>query len=223
MFRPLARHPILPRQIRGYAARILAVATAALAFGPGAGLASEVAGHESEPRLIVPKGSLVRAGQWIDLHWTAAESIVELEVLLSTDGGRTYSVCISPQMDPAERHFVWQVPADAGAEPRLRIRYNRGGREIEGPPTRVLKMMAGGEQPEPLGLPIEPAVPRPERSRVPDRNETRVLRSGSREDDDTTSLTTSATTLPPAISMRHPSRPAASVTNRTPLFIPLRA
>src|SRR5689334_11970857 len=112
MFRPLARHPILPRHIRGYAARILAVAMVALAFRPGAGLASEVAGHESEPRLIVPAGSVVRAGQWIDLHWTAAESIVELEVLLSTDGGRTYSVCISPQMDPAQRHFVWQVPAD---------------------------------------------------------------------------------------------------------------
>jgi hypothetical protein len=223
MFRPRARHPILLRHLPGFADRILAVAIVALALGPGAGLASEVAEHESEPRLIVPEGSVVRAGQWIDLHWTAAESIVELEVLLSTDGGRTYPVCISPRMDPEERHFVWQVPADAGAEPRLRIRYNRGGREIEGPPTRVLKRMAGGEQPEPLGLPIERAVPRPERSRAPDRDETRVLRSDSSEDDDTTSPTTSATTLPPAISMRQPSRSAASVTNRAPLFIPLRA
>jgi hypothetical protein len=223
MFRPRARHPILLRHLPGFADRILAVAIVALALGPGAGLASEVAEHESEPRLIVPEGSVVRAGQWIDLHWTAAESIVELEVLLSTDGGRTYPVCISPRMDPEERHFVWQVPADAGAEPRLRIRYNRGGREIEGPPTRVLKRMAGDEQPEPLGLPIERAVPRPERSRAPDRDETRVLRSDSSEDDDTTSPTTSATTLPPAISMRQPSRSAASVTNRAPLFIPLRA
>ena len=222
MFRPHARHPILLRHIPGFAARILAVAMVALALGPGVGLASEVAGHESEPRLIVPEGSVVRAGQWIDLHWTAAESIVELEVLLSTDGGRTYSVCISPEMDPARRHFLWQVPADAGAAPRLRIRYNRGGREIEGPPTRALKMMAGGEQPEPLGLPIERAVPRPERSRASDRNETRGLRSDSSEDDPA-SLTTSANTLPPAVPMRHPSRPAAPATNRTPLFIPLRA
>jgi hypothetical protein len=221
MFSPRAK--ILPRHIPGFAACLLAVAMVALALGPGAGLASEVAEHESEPRLIVPEGSVVRAGQWIDLHWTAAESIVELEVLLSTDGGRTYSVCISPQMDPSQRHFVWQVPADAGAKPRLRIRYNRGGREIEGPPTRALEVMPGGEQPEPLGLPIEGAVPRPERSRAPDRNETRGLTSDSSEDEDTISLTTFATPLPSSTLKLHRSRPAASVKNRTPLIIPLRA
>ena|SRR5215831_16173545 len=207
--------------ISGFAARMLALALVALALGPGAGLASEVARHETEPRLILPEGSVVSAGQWIDLRWTSAESITELEVLLSTDGGRTYSVCISPEMDPARRHFVWQVPADAGAEPRLRIRYNRGGREIEGPPTRALRM-TGGERPEPLGLPIDNAVPRPERSPTPDRSETRWLRSDSSDDQDPTSLESTVTTLPPAITMR-PPRPAASATSQAPLFIPLRA
>jgi hypothetical protein len=62
--------------------------------------------HEgSAPRLILPGAHAVQPGQWIDLTWTEADDIEELEILLSTDGGRTYAVCVSPQLDPQARHF----------------------------------------------------------------------------------------------------------------------
>src|SRR5437763_141636 len=85
------------------------------------------------PRLILPGDHAVRSGQLIELKWTPADSISELEILLSLDGGRHYTMCISPSLDPLRCRFVWRVP-DVDAPLRMRIRFNRGGREIEGAP-----------------------------------------------------------------------------------------
>ena len=109
---------------------------------------------EGEPVLILPGDHMVRPGQWVDLRWTPADRIAELEILLSLDGGRHYSVCISPQLDPRHCRFVWRVPDRPGQSLRMRIRFNRDGREIEGAPSGPLVVSAGTrEQPEPLGLP----------------------------------------------------------------------
>jgi hypothetical protein len=116
--------------------------------------------ERSEPRLILPGGHVVQPGQRIVLAWSAADSISELEILLSVDGGRHYSVCVSPQLDPGSRRFVWRVPDVPNASLRLRIRYNRGGREIEGAPTATLRTTGGdADQPEPLALPPAPGSP----------------------------------------------------------------
>jgi hypothetical protein len=115
---------------------------------------AEEPGRESEPRLFLPGGHLVRAGQLIDLRWTAADRIRELEILLSLDGGRTYSLCISPRLDPKRCRFVWRVPGGAGGRLRMRIRFNRDGREIEGAPMALVAVSpAEPGAPEPLGLP----------------------------------------------------------------------
>jgi hypothetical protein len=109
---------------------------------------------ESEPRLILPGERTVRAGQLIDLRWSRADAVSELEILLSLDGGRNYSLCISPQLDPDRCDFVWRVPDVASTQLRLRIRFNRGGREIEGSPSAPLSLaVVGRDQPEPLDLP----------------------------------------------------------------------
>lgn len=143
---------------------------------PGLGRADEPReGAESRPELILPGDHRVRPGEWIELHWTRADAISELEILLSLDGGRHYAVCISPQLDPERRAFRWQVPATAAGDLRMRIRFNRGGREIEGPPTAPLHVAtAEPDQPQPLGLPpVEGSAtsrePRPagERSETP--------------------------------------------------------
>jgi len=116
---------------------------------------SRALAHEAEPRLILPGGCLVRAGEVVDLQWSAADSISELEILLSTDGGRHYSVCISPELDPSRCEFLWRVPPLRSGSLCLRIRYNRRGREIEGAPASPLTVVAGTrEEPEPLALPI---------------------------------------------------------------------
>jgi len=108
----------------------------------------------AEPRLILPGDRTVRAGELIDLRWARADSVSELEILLSLDGGEHYSVCISPRLDPDRCNYVWRVPEPSGARLRLRIRFNRGGREIEGAPSEPLRLGANRrDQPEPLGLP----------------------------------------------------------------------
>ena len=121
---------------------------AAMVLGP-----SPAAAHETEPRLILPGGRLVHAGQVVDLSWSAADSISELEILLSVDGGRHYVECISPSLDPRRSHFVWRVPDLGNRVLRMRIRFNRGGREIEGAPTPPLLALSTRGGPEPLALP----------------------------------------------------------------------
>lgn len=113
------------------------------------------AGRESGPQLILPGSHVVRPGQVIELRWEQADAISELEILLSVDGGRHYAVCISPQLDPAQCVYRWQVPRHlAIGTLRMRIRFNRGGREIEGGPAEPLSVAhVDPSIPEPLGLP----------------------------------------------------------------------
>jgi hypothetical protein len=120
-------------------------------------LSSPATAREAGPRLILPGGFLVRAGETVDLRWSEADSISELEILLSEDGGRHYARCISPQLDPHRSHFVWRVPEVGSRMLRMRIRFNRGGREIEGAPTPPLLALSPSQGgPEPLGLPSFP-------------------------------------------------------------------
>jgi hypothetical protein len=154
------RLPVLPRIL--FALLALALAGAMLGGVRGASAAERDRDGEEErereaasaPRLVLPGSHAVHAGQWIDLRWTDADSIAEMEVLLSEDGGRHYEECVTPQLDPHSHHFLWRVPEREGGELRLRIRFNRGGREIEAAPEAPLQVVAGGaSQPEPLALP----------------------------------------------------------------------
>jgi len=143
---------------------VLATLSALLVAQPAAS-AGEL--EPRQPALILPGGHAVRPGQLIDLRWSAADSISELEILLSTDGGRRYTRCISSQLDPARRQFLWRVP-DLGAHAlQLRIRFNRGGREIEGAPAAPLIVTGATNVPEPLGLPV---LPESEPTRAPGRS-----------------------------------------------------
>jgi hypothetical protein len=120
--------------------------------------------EEAGPRLNLPGGHVVHPGESIRLCWGEADGITEMEILLSVDGGRHYSVCISPQLDPVRREFIWRVPDDAPGALRMRIRFNRNGHEIEGAPTTPLVVATADGQPAPLGLPAAgdvPGAPRP--------------------------------------------------------------
>jgi hypothetical protein len=99
-----------------------------------AGQASARPRDEGEPRLVLAGDRVVRAGETIELHWTAADSVQELEILIAQNGRWE---CLTPSLDPGRLHCVCRIP-DRGARPvRIRIRYNRGGREIEGPPVEL--------------------------------------------------------------------------------------
>lgn len=114
--------------------------------------------HEREldeaPRLFGLAGRVVHAGEAIDLRWSAADGVRELEILLSEDGGRHYRLAVSPSLDPGAQHFTWIVPELESREVRLLIRYNRNGREIEGMPSDVIGVAPSADGPEPLALPL---------------------------------------------------------------------
>lgn len=134
---------------------------------------------ESEPRLMLPGNRTVQPGELIELRWTPADSVSELEILLSLDGGRHYAMCISPQLDPRRCTFLWRVPQVASSALRMRIRFNRGGREIEGAPTGPLFVGPdGARQGEPLGLP--PVTPAEREGGSGGRGETPTGRSALR-------------------------------------------
>jgi hypothetical protein len=67
-------------------------------------------------QLISPTaGQVLYPGQNVRVEWTAALPHIDLtgceaEVWLSLDGGRTFSTCITPILDPRARFFYWTVP-----------------------------------------------------------------------------------------------------------------
>ena len=107
-------------------------------------------GHD--PRLRLPASAAVRPGDLVTLQWEcSAESISELEILLSIDGGRHYTECVSPRLDPRTGRYCWRVPNLGVARMRFRIRFNRGGQEIEGEPSAMLRVLV--HPPDPVDLP----------------------------------------------------------------------
>jgi hypothetical protein len=66
--------------------------------------------------LISPTaGAVLYPGERVRVEWSAtlpstSANMCEAELWLSLDGGRTFSFCITPQMDPKVRYFYWTVP-----------------------------------------------------------------------------------------------------------------
>jgi hypothetical protein len=185
---------------------------------------SRAVARETGPRLNLPGGCLVHAGEVVDLQWSAADSISELEIMLSLDGGRHYVRCISPELDPHRSHFLWRVPELGSRMLRMRIRFNRGGREIEGAPTPPLLALSSGELgPEPLGLPPLPGGHEPQTG----GSRTETLSERSFEARQTSSprpadaQETEGLGSPPPDSFPHESALARTFT--PPRSIPLRA
>lgn len=210
---------------------LLAAGFALLLSGrSGFGSPGEGTGGESEPRLIVPGGHAVRTGQLVDLRWSPADSVRELEILLSVDGGRHYSICVSPPLDPSRCGFVWRVPDLETGTVRMRIRFNRGGHEIEGPPAAPIQVFRGGrDEPEPLALPPADGSEAPRsgsgRSGAPASESAPgscELREGPARPD--RSLSRNGTQPMSLPAMHRPVGPDARRTSLTePRFVPLRA
>jgi len=77
-----------------------------------------------EPRLILPAGLEARAGESLEIRWSAPASVSgELEILLSLDDGRSFPLRVSPELDARAGRYVWRVPNLAARAARLRIRY----------------------------------------------------------------------------------------------------
>ena len=79
-------------------------------------------------KLISPRaGEVLRPGQVVRVEWTAAFPDVDLtmcetEILLSLDGGATFTF-ITSQRDPNVQHFNWTVPRTPTRAAILDIRF----------------------------------------------------------------------------------------------------
>ena len=74
------------------------------------------AGGTYSATLISPRvGQVLYPGQQIRVEWRSVLPNIdlgawELEVWLSVDGGRTFTMWISPWLDPKAQYFYWTVP-----------------------------------------------------------------------------------------------------------------
>ena len=80
-------------------------------------------------RLISPTaGQVLYTGQKVRVEWRSILPPInlgacEMEVWLSLDGGRTFTVLISPWMDPKAQYFYWTVPNIPTRQAVLDIRF----------------------------------------------------------------------------------------------------
>ncbi len=103
----------------------------AFAFAPSATMALPPAPPSFSATLISPKaGQVLYPGQRIKVEWQTSNpnpihwpSYCEIELWLSLDGGRTYTLQITPCMDPNTRFFYWVVPNTPTNSALLDIRF----------------------------------------------------------------------------------------------------
>jgi hypothetical protein len=99
-------------KIRGLLVTIFAVA---LSVVPQFVNTSSAANGYSAHLISPTAGQVVYVGQRIRVEWTHVLPSInlgacEMEVWLSLDGGRTFTMLISPWMDPKAEYFYWTVP-----------------------------------------------------------------------------------------------------------------
>lgn len=112
------------------------------AAGPGA---AAVAGAGA---LEVP--AVVTAGQSVELRWSALPAEVEeLELVLSLDGGRTYPVRVSPELEAREGGYRWRVPDLPAARARLMLRLGGEAGERAGALSREFRIVHAEGVPRP--------------------------------------------------------------------------
>lgn len=78
-----------------------------------------------------PADVRIGAGR-IDISWQSCPpGAREWEAFLSLDGGRTYSVRITPHLSTNLHAFSWPMPWLESSDPRIRLRFGDGARERE--------------------------------------------------------------------------------------------
>lgn len=83
----------------------------------------------------------VAPGEEILLRWSdLPPAVEEVEILLSIDGGRSFPIRVSPQLEVKESGFRWRVPEVGAGQAILRLRLGTRERELEGPVSRMFRI-----------------------------------------------------------------------------------
>jgi hypothetical protein len=198
-----------------------------------AALASPLRAVERGDFAMPRRGSTLTAGSIVEVRWRAAGPDVrgdadEAELLLSLDGGRTFSVRVSSELPPGAASYRWRVPALAASSARLALRVGAGherGRERIVLASGEFTIASSGAEPETLAAgPEEPWTEQAlTESPIGDRlagslarGETRIVSPGAEMDADYRPPSPAAASL---ASRRAPERRggiAAPASSRTP-------
>jgi len=73
-------------------------------------------------------GATLTGGSVAEVRWSAAEQdgADEAELVLSIDGGRTFPIRVSAELDPGATAYRWRVPELAARSARLALRVGAG-------------------------------------------------------------------------------------------------
>lgn len=123
---------------------ILTLLALAFAFAPQSLTTSSAARKKDyTAKLISPKaGDVLIPGQVVRLEWTADFPEVdvnycETEILLSLDGGRTFTWMVTEVRDPRVQYFNWTVPKTPTQKAVLDIRFGCLGIYPETPSPQI--------------------------------------------------------------------------------------
>ena len=114
---------------RGFVVTMLAVAlSVAPQFVNTSSASSPYFAHLISPTA----GQVLYPGQKVRVEWRAQLPPInlsgcEMEVFLSLDGGRTFTICITPILDPKAQYFYWTVPNTPTNAAVLDIRFGCEG------------------------------------------------------------------------------------------------
>jgi hypothetical protein len=94
--------------------------------------------------------AVVTAGQTVVLRWSALPAEVEeLEIVLSLDGGGSYRVRVSPELEGREGEYRWRVPDLPTSHARLMLRMGREEGECVGALSREFRIVHAEGAPRP--------------------------------------------------------------------------
>ena len=93
-------------------------------------------------------GATLHGGELVEIRWSSVPPEAdEVELLLSVDGGRHFSLRLTDELDADSRSFRWRVPNLIADGATLALRLGIDGREIESAPGPLFRL-----RPEPSSL-----------------------------------------------------------------------
>lgn len=93
-------------------------------------------------------GQVLRAGEWVEVEWTALPpEVEEFELLLSLDDGASIAVRLTSQLNPAISSFRWRVPNFPTSRARIQLRVGINHHEIERRPGEAFEIVGEAAQP----------------------------------------------------------------------------
>jgi hypothetical protein len=102
-------------------------------------------------RFSQPAEGSLREGETVEIRWSGVPRVAdEIELLLSVDGGRHFSLRLTDELNSGSRSFLWRVPGLVTDSASLAIRAGVYGREImsnPGPLFRISRNPSTGSLP----------------------------------------------------------------------------